>query len=174
MDEQALVKCACKGDHDAFLALLAKYDRQIMSVVFRFTGDLFDREDLYQDIFLHCYRSIKKYRFDESFQNWLYRVALNRCIHFNKKKDPAVAQQDIAAAPPDWERREKMKAIRKAMSRLKGPQQICFHLYYIEDWDLQRIADVLGCARGTIKSHLDRARAKIKSDREVLLWQTNP
>jgi len=57
------------------------------------------------------------------------------------------------------------------LSRLKGPQRICFFLYYVEGWELRDIQEVVGLREGTVKSHLNRARQKIRNDREVLLWQ---
>ncbi len=172
--ERQRIERAQKGDRDAFLDLLAQHDRQIMSVIFRFCGDLYDREDLYQEIFLQCWLSLKNYRFQSSFRTWLYRVAFNRCIDFMRKQKPRAQLPEGAQPPPNLERRAKLSAIHNALSRLKGPQRICFHLYYVEQWSLEEITDLLGRSEGTVKSHLNRARAKIKQDHEVLLWQTNP
>ena len=82
--------------------------------------------------------------------------------------------EDRPAAPEDWERREKLRAVERAMARLSRPQRLCFFLHYVEGWDVGEIRDVLGVRDGTIKSHLDRARKKIRKTDEVLQWQTNP
>ncbi|MDJ0837521.1 MAG: RNA polymerase sigma factor [Acidobacteriota bacterium] len=169
-----LVKKAREGDHHAFLALLKRCDRQLMSVVCRFTGDLYDREDLYQDIFLHCFQSIRSYRGDAPFQTWLYRLALNRCIDYMRKKPIVEPAEDSPGPEIDWERREKLAAVHRAMNRLDGPRRICFHLSYVEGWAVSEIAEMMGCSPGTVKSHLDRARKKIRKDHEVLIWQPNP
>ena len=174
MNDEALVKQAQEGDEVAFLELLRKYDRQIMSVIYRFSGDVYDREDLYQEIFLHCFKSIGSYQFRSEFRTWLYRVALNRCAEYMKKK-PIVKEVVETAAPPlDWERREKLRSVHDAMNRLHGPQRISFHLHYVEGWTIDEIGEVLGVRSGTVKSHIDRARKKIRQTREVLRWQTNP
>jgi len=173
-DEADLIRRAQRGDHDAFLRLLAQYDRRVMAVVYRFSGDLYDREDLYQDIFLACFRSLPRFRFRSSFASWLHRVALNRCIDYMNKKPPVLEAPDEATAPPDWERREKLRAVQRAMSRLRGPQRIAFFLRYIEDWDEARIAETLDCSQGAVKSHLHRARTKIRQAPEVMPWQSNP
>lgn len=70
------------------------------------------------------------------------------------------------------ERRARVNSVMKAAGRLKGNQRICFHLHYVEGWDLGRIAKTLPASEGTVKSHLDRARTKVKQDREVLPWKT--
>lgn len=172
--EEALIRKAREGDAEAFLTLVRRYDRQIMSVVYRMSGDVYDREDLYQEVFLHCFKAIKSYRARSSFRTWLYRVALNRCIDYMKKK-PAIREVEDSVVPPeDWERREKVRAVLKALSRLKGPQRICFFLYYVEGWEIRDIQELSGLREGTVKSHLNRARQKIRKDREVLLWQMSP
>jgi len=174
-DERALIEGAQAGDHDAFLALLARYDRQIMSVVYRFTSGRYDREDLYQEVFLHCFRSIRRFRFRSSLKTWLYRVALNRSVTYMRKRQPVVAAlRDEPAPEVDWERREKLRSVHRALGRLRGRQRICFHLHYVEGWRVDEIAAVLDCSEGTVKSHLNRARGKIRRDREVVVWLTNP
>ncbi|MCP4901912.1 MAG: RNA polymerase sigma factor [bacterium] len=172
-EERELVKQAQGGDHAAFLALLGRYDRQIMSVVYRFTCDEYDREDLYQEVFLHCFRSIGKFRFQSSLLTWLYRLAMNRSVTYMRKKRPTAEPVELVAPELDWERREKLRTIRRASNRLNGRQRICFHLFYIEGWALVEIAEVLDCREGTVKSHLNRARSRIRRDREVLAWLTN-
>ena len=72
------------------------------------------------------------------------------------------------------ERREKLRAVHRALSHLRGKQRVCFHLHYIEDWPVKDIADTLELSEGTVKSHLNRARGKIREDQEVLVWRTNP
>lgn len=169
-----LIKAAQAGDANAFTALLKQYDRQVMSVVYRFSGSMADREDLYQDIFLHVFQSLKKYDFRAKFSTWLYRVALNRCYSYLRSKKPLEPFEDSREAAPDFERRAKLQAVHQALNGLRGPQRISFHLFYVESWSVEEIAQVLECKSGTVKAHLQRARTKIKSAREVRTWLANP
>ena len=171
-DENALIRQAQRGDHKAFLRLLERYDRQIMSVVYRFTTDQFDREDLYQEIFLQCFASIGKFRFKSAFVTWLYRIALNRSISYMKTRTPVAEFRETAAPAIDWEQRQKIQAVRSALNRLTGKQKIVFHLHYIEGFRVDEIAEILDCSPGTVKSHMNRARVKVREDQEVLAWQT--
>ena len=173
MNEETQIERARRGDQEAFLALLARHDQRIMSIVYRFTANLYDREDLYQEIFLHCFKSIRAFKAQSQFGTWLTRLALNRCITYMKKQSPpSLPPESDPVPPPDFARREQLRAVRRALARLEGRQQIAFHLYYIEEWSPDRIAEVLACSTGAVKSHLDRARKKIKLDREVRPWQT--
>lgn len=172
---EALIKAAQKGDQDAFLDLIKQHDRQVMSVVYRFTACFSEREDMYQDIFLHIFQSIKKFKFKASFNSWLYRVAMNRSLSYIRRNKPAQVFDELPASNGvDFEQRAKLSAVHKALAALKGQQRICFHLFYVEDWSVEEIADVLDCKQGTVKAHLQRARLKIKSAREVRTWLANP
>lgn len=173
-NETDLIRRAQKGDHEAFLELLERYDRQIMSVVYRFTTDQFDREDLYQEVFMHIYKSIREFSFKSSLVTWMYRIALNQCINYMKKRTPFSDFQEVAAPSVDYEQRQKLNAVRAALDRLNGQQKISFHLHYIEGFSTDDIAEILACSPGTVKSHLNRARIKVRADKEVLAWQTNP
>lgn len=168
------IEAAQKGDTEAFLALLQMHDRQVMSVVYRFAGCMADREDLYQDIFIHVFQSIKKYQFRASFRTWLYRVALNRCYSYLRSRKSFEVLEDQGGNPLDFESRAKIQAVHQALAKLRGPQRISFHLFYVESWSVEEIAEVLHCQVGTVKAHLQRARSKIKSAREVRTWLANP
>lgn len=171
MNEDELVKLAQQQDHQAFAALLQHYDRQIMNVILRFTGNQFDRDDLYQDIFTACYASLPKFSGRSKFFTWLYRIALNYCVDYKKKNVPTLVDVDtVDSTRTDWEQRGKISAISYAMNGLEGPQQISFHLFYIEQWSIDEIVQVLDCSPGTVKSNLDRARKKIRLNKEVIKW----
>lgn len=51
-----------------------------------------------------------------------------------------------------------------ALERLSPPQRLIVGLHYLEDFDLAEIEQVTGLARGTIKSHLYRARQTLKQE----------
>ncbi|WP_163063523.1 RNA polymerase sigma factor, partial [Acinetobacter baumannii] len=51
-----------------------------------------------------------------------------------------------------------------ALERLSAPQRLIVGLHYLEDFDLAEIEQVTGLARGTIKSHLHRARQVLKQE----------
>lgn len=177
--EQQWIAAAKQGDANAFLRLLSQYDRQVMSVIYRFSGNLFDREDMYQDIFLHAFQSVRKFRGEAAFATWLYRVALNRCLvymrgHAHEVLDDQADQIDSNdSALQAIELRQRMQAVHKAMAKLKGPQRLCFHLYYIESWSHEQMAETLNISTNTVKSHLHRARTKVRDAEKVAEWLMN-
>lgn len=172
-NEADLVARAQNGSHPAFTQLLERHDRRVMNVILRFTNNQYDSDDLYQEIFIACYKALPKFSGNSSFYTWLYRIALNCCIGFMRKHKPVQELPELPAEAINWERQHKLGAINQAMASLEGPQRISFHLFYIEQWSNSDIANVLDCSEGTVKSHLNRARQKIRQHREVAQWLIN-
>ncbi|PCH62142.1 MAG: hypothetical protein COC19_03245 [SAR86 cluster bacterium] len=169
--ERLLIKQASQGDHRAFTQLLQNYDRRIINVILRFTGNRYDRDDLFQEIFTACYLALPKFSGKSSFYTWLYRIALNHCISYTRSQRPMEAIEDISQQAQSLQRQLQLNTISNAVETLKSPQRISFHLYYIEQWTTAEIAQLLECRVGSVKSHLDRARKKIRLNKEVAKWQ---
>lgn len=157
------------------MELITAHDRQIMAVIYRFSGDLYDREDLYQEIFLRCYKAIRSFRYQSKFSTWLYRVALNCCIDYMKRNpvlEPLESELSGNSALNEDER-AKLRAIQVALTKLSRKQRICFHMFYVEEWSTEEIANMLNLSEGSVKSHLNRSRQKIRSHQRVWIWNTS-
>ncbi|MCB1049690.1 MAG: RNA polymerase sigma factor [Acidobacteria bacterium] len=169
--ESELIALAQTGDQDAFLDLIAAHDQLIMGVIVRFGGDQFDRQDIYQNVFLAVFKAIGRFQGTAKFSTWLYRVAFNQCLNYYRKHLPVASMLQEPVHPgPDWNARAQLQAIHRALTRLKGPIRLCFHLFYIEQWGLSEIAEVLELKEGSVKSYLDRARKHIRQNEEVRAW----
>jgi RNA polymerase sigma-70 factor (ECF subfamily) len=61
----------------------------VFRLAYRFTGNRDDAEDLTQEIFLKVFENIGSFRYESSFATWLYRIAVNTCMNFQRDKKPA-------------------------------------------------------------------------------------
>lgn len=168
--ERQLVASASRGDHHAFTRLLEIYDRRVMGVIMRFTGNRCDREDLYQDVFTACYQALPRFDGRCAFYTWLHRIALNQCLKFVRDHKRYEPQQEVAVDGPDRDCEAQLLAVINAQKKLSGPQRIAFHLFYVEQWHVEEIAELLDCNINTVKTHLHRAREKVRADEGVSKW----
>ncbi|MDP2139626.1 MAG: RNA polymerase sigma factor [Gammaproteobacteria bacterium] len=168
--EAQLIALARTGDHQAFTRLLEIHDRRVMGVIVRFTGNRFDRDDIYQEVFTACYVALPRFNGTCAFYTWLHRIALNQCISFIRSRKTFEPEEDVAVEDESWERKAQLQAITNAQKQLAGPQQIGFHLYYVEQWSIEDIAVLLECSLSAAKTHIHRAREKIRADEEVRKW----
>ena len=134
-------------------------------------------------MFLKVFRKIKNYEHTYSFYTWLYRITVNCCIDYLRRKrrhiqgvslsagttdDPGEngREQDIPDTTfvPDTAllNRELDDVLRNAIGQLSEKLRSIIILKEVEGFSYEEIADVLGCSRGTVKSRLFRARERLK------------
>ena len=86
MDEEALIRAAQAGDHEAFERLVKQYDSSVLRLATNLLRSEEDAYDVYQEAFLRVFRNLPKFRFDCSFHTWLYRIVTNICLDQLRKR----------------------------------------------------------------------------------------
>jgi len=81
-----LVRRTLDGDVDAFENLVSKNERAIFNIAFFKSRNVFDAEDLTQDIFLAAYRALPSLKDHENFGGWLIGIAHNRCHKWYRRE----------------------------------------------------------------------------------------
>ena len=74
-----LVTAALGGDLDAFEQLISRYQKAVFNIAYYKSKNVFDAEDLSQDIFLAAYTALPTLKDPENFGGWLIGIAHNRC-----------------------------------------------------------------------------------------------
>lgn len=165
---------------------LADFDevvRLYRARIFRFLmaslGDRDLAESLTQDCFLRAYSARHQFRGDASISTWLTRIALNlvrdhlrsrRMRFWHKTRESAVDLVDISDWVPDPNasaetamlQRERVRQVWKVVNDLSRQQRAVFILRFVEDMELQEIADTTGMNTSTVKSHLYRALRTVR------------
>src|SRR5436309_9771981 len=81
-----LVREARGGDAGAYGELVRRYQDRVYTLIYGLIQNHDDALDLTQDVFLRAYGSLRHFREQAVFYTWLYRIALNACIDFNRRK----------------------------------------------------------------------------------------
>ena len=177
----ARVKAAQAGDRDAFDALIETYKDIVYAVAYRFARDPDLALDLAQDAFIRAYRGIKSFKGRSKFSTWLYRIAMNTCIDYTRRRarsvDSCVVPEEVAeyaGSEPITDRGrvgpadqvlsgELGSQIQTAIDALPEYHKSVFVLYEIEGMSYKDIAGVVGCSIGTVMSRLHYARKKLRT-----------
>lgn len=181
--DQALIVAVKEGDPDAFPKLVLKYQRQVYNHCLRMVNDEEESYDLTQEVFLKVFRKIKNYEHTYSFYTWLYRITVNCCIDYLRRKKRQVQSVSLSANPdndgsqsgrdqdipdstyiPDvaFANKELDEVLRQANNQLSERLRSIILLKEIEGFSYEEIAEILGCSKGTVKSRLFRARERLK------------
>jgi len=81
-----LVNEILKGNQQAFVILVKKYESMIAKVSFGMLGNEADAEDVGQETFIRFYRSVKQFKGDSSLGTYLSRIAINLSLNALKKR----------------------------------------------------------------------------------------
>ncbi len=60
-----------QGNDNAFEQLVYRYDRTVLSIALKYTGNTDDAKDLYQEVFIRAYRGINNFQFRSEFSTWI-------------------------------------------------------------------------------------------------------
>jgi RNA polymerase sigma-70 factor, ECF subfamily len=163
--KQIIEQCQ-RGDPEAFRALFEKYKDLVYSVALRYSGDPAVAQDIAQDTFLKLFSAIGRFRGDSNFESWLYRMVVNSCFDQKRKTrrlTPLFDEVLSVLRTPDLSaldeilRAEMSTHVRSVIDSLAPDQRIAIVLRYTQGLSYDEIAEILGCAPGTIASRLNRA-----------------
>jgi RNA polymerase sigma-70 factor (ECF subfamily) len=155
-----------RGEPAAFHALFEKHKDLVYSVALRYSGDAAVAQDIAQDTFLKLFSTVGSFRGDSNFEAWLYRMVVNSCFD-QKRKTRRLAPLlqgvvDLLRAPDlsvldEVLRSEMSTQVRTVVDSLAPDQKMVIVLRYTQGLSYDEIAEILGCAPGTIASRLNRA-----------------
>ncbi|MGA7857999.1 MAG: RNA polymerase sigma factor [Terracidiphilus sp.] len=164
-----------------FSAVVASHRPQIFRFLLASTRDVDLAETLTQECFLKAHRNWSRFRGDSSAMTWLMRIAINlqkdhwrnRRLQFWRQASTNTVDLDEAS---EWlasgERsveqkmlaREKVAHVWRAVEGLSERQRTVFLLRFVEELELSDIAQTTGLNEGTVKAHLSRALARVRSE----------
>ena len=185
--EKRLVELSVSGDVEAFETLIQSHQKKVYNIALRMTKNPEDAQELAQDALVRAFTSIKKFRGDSSFSTWLYRITINVCTDFLRKRNKAVLismEQGAAAndngqamqipeetpGPEELAEKAQLKELlRDAMNSLSDEHRQVLILRDMMDLSYKEIADTLNVNEGTVKSRINRARTGLK---EIIIQRT--
>ena len=179
-----LVEKARDGDRVAFNRLVDRYQPEILRMVYYRIRPHEEAEDLTQEIFLKAYRNIGNLREAERFRSWLYRIAVNRVRDFHRRQrlrsmfssDSEFSEADLSGQNSDGDAPEALSQVLKAefwhrigliLKKLSSMEKEVFMLRFFDHLSISEIAGTLKKSESTVKTHLYRALAKFKKEKEL-------
>jgi RNA polymerase sigma factor (sigma-70 family) len=169
-DRQLLERYAGGGDEAAFAALVRRHGPMVLGVCRRVLRDGHAAEDAFQATFLVLARRAGSLRRPEALGPWLHgvaaRVALKARAQAARRRAwerQAAVRAPTAAAPEDVAWHDLRPLLDEAVGALPEKLRVPFVLHYLEGETVTAIAGQLGCPRGTVATHLVRARQRLRA-----------
>ncbi|HZK35014.1 MAG TPA: RNA polymerase sigma factor [Bacillota bacterium] len=181
-EDLLLVEAIKAGRTDRFEELVDKYKNKVHNMACHMTESLHEGQDLAQEIFLLIYKNIHGFKGNSSLSTWIYRVALNRCLDWqrankHKKKyayNPFTnednADNDIINRLPEKKpgpedqviKSEEYQRLYGAINGLSEKYKKVIVLYHFQQMSYKEIAEVLDLPLKTVETQLYRGKQRLR------------
>lgn len=175
LEEADLVRRARDGDLDAYGELVRRYQEIGFRTAYFVLGDAESARDAAQEAFVKAYQALPRFRPDAELRPWLLRIVgnearnrrraegrrANLALRIAQDRRPGDAAPSPEAAVLAAERRAVLVA---AVNRLRQEDRLVIASRYFLDLSEAEAAAALGWPRGTVKSRLARALARLRRE----------
>lgn len=176
--EGALVRRAQSGDDAAFREIVERYQSKVFSIIHGIVRQRNDVEDIAQQVFAKVYFSIKNFDFRSSLITWIYKITVNECFDYLRKKKvrKLVYESDLSEdevrrvenTEPSVDRQPRADEnlarrdyVNKLMTRVSEEERMLLMMKEVEGHSVEELAEMTGMNENTIKVKLFRARQKL-------------
>ena len=179
-DAELIARVVVHDDRHAFSELVRRHQSAVRATLRRLAGGNHAlADDLAQETFMLAYRNLKSFRQEARFPTWLYRIATNAFLaDARKRKEELLGDRDaeVADGDPDGEAAPHEPGggdhapgatlkidLERAMDCLSEAERAAIVQCYHNDLSHEEAAYVLDCPVGTVKTHILRAKQKLKA-----------
>lgn len=159
-------------DMEKFEEIYHLHHKRVYSLCFRMLQNAADAEDLTQQVFIQLFRKLHTFRGESSFTTWLHRLTVNQVLmHFRRRVVKTEKTTEDGSTPvrivtgtenPSRPAMIDRIALNQAIGQLPPGYRIVFILHDVEGFEHDQIGKMLGCAVGTSKSQLHKARQRLR------------
>jgi RNA polymerase sigma-70 factor (ECF subfamily) len=176
-DDHELLARIQEGSHHAFAALVERHTDRFYRLAYRYVQSREAAEDIVQDAFLKLWEDPMKWQPDRNtkFTTWFYRVVVNLCLDWQKKKRPGSLDDEIAlvdeqeAVDAAMIRAQDQRILEKEIAALPQRQRTALNLCFGEGLSNQEAADVMGMNLKALQSLIMRAKTTLKERMKLYL-----
>lgn len=169
-DDQELLALIQDGSHQAFAELVQRHTARFYRLAYRYVQNRETAEDLVQDAFLGLWENPASWRPDRNskFTTWFYRVVVNLCLDWQKKKRPMPLDEDLPLVderePVDEAmiRIQEQRLLEKEIAALPERQRTALNLCFDEGLTNQEAAESMGVNLKALQSLIMRAKTTLK------------
>lgn len=172
-DDFSLIKRFNEGEKEVFRILINRHKEKVRNIVFITLSEIDAIDDISQEVFITVFKNLKNFRYESQFTTWLYRITINKCKDYLRKKR---VRRIFSSVDEDYnyrsteidENNDVRMIVRKAIDKLPDKLRIPMILRDIEGLSYQEISESLELDLGTVKSRIFRARESLRKNLEPM------
>jgi RNA polymerase sigma-70 factor (ECF subfamily) len=156
------------GNKKAFSLLVKRYNSKMCNHAYWFTYDKEIAKDIVQDSWGLIIRKLPNLKNPDSFGSWAMQIVTRKAIDYINKnhRDREILKEYYNEPKVNINSDHQESDLAKVYAAIKGlppDQQVVLRLFYIEEYSLKEISEILDKSEGTVKSRLYHAREKLKT-----------
>ena len=173
----ATVRAARDGDSAAFEEIMLLTEKRVALLAWRILGDAEEVKDAVQETFLRLFRAMGRYDERYDFFGWLYRIAVNVCRDFQRRRrlrriftpidDDVQPVANERRADDDLMARDDVALLTRAIDALPRKERLAVILRDVEELPTEVVASILGSSPATVRVQISRARMRLRTGMEV-------
>ena len=155
-----------------FAAAIEQHRDALYRVCCAYVRDEADRQDIFQEVLIHAWKSLDAFRGQSHLGTWLYRVAVNTCLGWLRREkrrsqmlERASEEQQVveasSAEPPVPGREDDLQQLYAKIAELPPVDRLLVSLY-LEEMDTAEMAEVLGISEGNVRVKLHRIKNQLR------------
>ena len=155
-----------------FAAAMEQHRDALYRVCCAYVRDEADRQDIFQEVLIHIWKSLDAFRRESHLGTWLYRVTVNTCLGWLRREkrrsqmlERAGEEQRVVAAssaePPRPGREEDLQQLYIRIAELPPVDRLLVSLY-LEEMNTAQMAEVLGISEGNVRVKLHRIKNQLR------------
>jgi RNA polymerase sigma-70 factor (ECF subfamily) len=177
-EEASLVRRVQARDEIAFREIVERYQAKVFSIIYGILRNHNDAEDIAQQVFSKVYFSIRNFDFRSSLLTWIYKITVNECYDYLRKKrvrklvyESDFSEEDalrmeasdpaIDPAVPVDRKLAQQDLVMKLLDRVSEEDRSLILLKEVEGHSVEELAAMTGLNENTIKVKLFRTRQKL-------------
>ncbi len=171
--ENDLIDRILAGKQEPYAELVQHYQRYAFTIAFKVLNSRPEAEEAAQDAFIKAFHYLKTFNRQARFSTWLYRIVFNTAVSYKRKNKQVMSSLEFhdqsGESDVSMERDDKHVFITQAMSQLSEADRLAIQLYYIKEFSLEEVADLMGQNMNTLKVRIHRARQRMGDELKKIL-----
>ena len=145
--------------------LILDSERQLYSTAKTILFSDQDCADAIQETIVKAFSKIDTLKNDKYARTWLIRILINECYNPVRKSSKFISFEDLEdRLEMESEKSKDYSELYAAVNSLKEELRLPVILYYIEDFSVREIAQILEISEGAVQKRLARARGKLRQE----------
>lgn len=174
-EEYLLIDRILAGERNLYATLVDKYKSYAYTIAMKILENRPESEEAAQDAFVKAFHYLKNFNRQAKFSTWLYRIVFNTAISYKRKAKPSFQSIENSIieyserADHKTEEDDKHVFIARAMHKLNEADRLAIQLFYIKEFNMEEVAEMMGQNINTIKVRIHRARLRLADELKGIL-----